>query len=242
MRRDQARRRARLTVASAAVAALVFPMAFGSAPAAWGDEVPPASAEENPTTANLTAREKAQVKSKARALSMKIRNVSWTRDHNDGQRGFCSVTSDVFAETVDLWWKGRLDKDVAALVATARKNGIGVRVHPAEYTLRATLEGIGRLADPRSRDEEERAAMREMRADIQGGRPESDCSGLHLVILVPLAQRLLETSDTRAARVKRVGQQVAGIPILTVQERYKRSFSSNMPRHKNMLDEIPPLV
>ncbi len=190
-------------------AAFVFALPIGLCPLASASEPPP----YNPTAGDVTAEEKAQQESPAFALAHRILRVAGFRDHDNGQRGFTSVGYEVPTETVDLWWKGRLDSDVASIVAAGRKRGVTVVVHPALRTLSATQDAMRRLAGPE---------MKDAGIQVVGFGPELDCSGIHVEILVPVTQRFLEGKDERAAKVRRLGEQITGIRILTVTESYKR--------------------
>jgi hypothetical protein len=203
---------------------LAVPVAIGLAPtAAMGDEAPP-PADQNTARKDLSPAERAQLTSPATAAALRIADIAGGRDHNQGERGFCSVSQDSLANEVDLRWKGRLDDDVAAVLARARKQGVTVRVHPADYTKRSVLKAVGRLLGP----ELKRAGI-----DIRTAGPASDCSGINATILVKLSERLLGDPNKRRETVERVGREVAKTPIVSVQEYYEERPL------KALKDEIP---
>lgn len=206
------RSRMRLTVGVIAIAVATAVMVVPTARADDAGPMPdPSPATNYKSAEDMAAEERAQVNSRAYAVSHQIQQLAQFRDYG-GRRGFTGVTYDVPSEKVDLWWKGRLDDDVAAAVAAARKRHVSVVVHPALRTLGATLEAMRRL---------EGAPMNEAGIYVEGVRPEIDCSGLHVEIYVPLTDQFLETDESRSARVKELGKKISGIPILSVRQRYQ---------------------
>lgn len=115
--------------------------------------------------------------------------------------GFGGVAVDIADSRLDLWWKGDLPADVAAVVS---RSGVRVDVHPAQFTDQELRDAAGRLVGFEPSD-------RSFTVDWAGTQeltqptPEN---GL-FVRITPRASMLLDVN-----KISQQISQAAGIPVV----------------------------
>lgn len=183
---------------------LTVAVSVGFTSPARGTDPPP-----NPVTANLSPGEEAQISSLAWAVSHQIHALADLRDHDNGARGFAFVQSDIPTNRVDLWWKGRVDDDIASILAMAEGQGVTVAVHQVPRTL-LTMMKLGSRIGP---------ALRKEGLDLIAGRPVHDMSGFHLALArQPEADNSPMGRERRADKANEASRAATGVPVAQVEE------------------------